>query len=335
MYMDGASSKEGCGAGLLLISPTGRAGLCLKGVLYRKSYLQQRLKCVTPEKGSYVLRELHEGVCGNHVGPRVLAKKGMLSRYYWPTIFWDSAELVARCKSCQLHAPIHHAPTQEMIPLHSPWPFFQWGIDLLGPFPRAPRGYDHLVVAIDYFTKWVENVNRTILHGLKTRIESARTGWLDELPTILWVYRTTPRTATQKTPFVLTYGTEAVIPAEIGVPSSRVQYFAVQNNEEEMRLNLDLLECRREEACIRMAKYKRQVARYYNARVRHLSFKLGDLVLRRNSVSRAGGTGKLNPNWKGPYVVKEADRAGYCKLAHLNGDEVPRTWHNSNLRLFR
>ena len=71
----------------------------------------------------------------------------------------------------------------------------------------------------------VENVNKTILHGLKTRIESAQTGWIDELPTILWAYRTTPRTATQETPFALTYGAEAVIPAEIGVPSGRVQNF--------------------------------------------------------------------------------------------------------------
>ncbi|XP_027158086.1 uncharacterized protein LOC113759712 [Coffea eugenioides] len=260
------------------------------GVLYKKSYLRPWLRCVTPGEGEYILRELHEGICGNYVGPRVLAKKGMLSGYYWPTIFLDSAELVARCKSCQLHAPIHHAPTQEMAPLQSPWPFFQWGIDLMGPFPRAPGGYEHVVVAVDYFTKWVEaellttissrsvqkflwrnivcrfgiprvlvsdngrqfadnslqgwctelgirqhftsvghpqangqveNVNRTILHGLKTRMESARAGWLDELPTILWAYRTTPRTATQETPFVLTYGAEAVIPAEIGCDPCR------------------------------------------------------------------------------------------------------------------
>ncbi|XP_027166658.1 uncharacterized protein LOC113766692 [Coffea eugenioides] len=373
------------------------------GVLYRKSYLQPWLRCVTPEEGSYVLRELHEGICGNHVGPRVLAKKGMLAGYYWPTIFRDSAELVARCRSCQLHAPIHHTPTQEMIPLSSPWPFFQWGIDLLGPFPRALGGCEHLVIAIDYFTKWieaeplntissrsiqkflwksivcrfgipralvsdngrqfadqslrewctelgiqqhftslghpqangqVENVNRTILHGLRTRLESARTNWLEELPTILWAYRTTPRTATQETPFVLTYGAEAVIPAEVGVPSGRVQHFVAQDNEEEIQLNLDLIEHRREEAAIRMAKYKGQVARYYNVRVRHLSFKPGNLVLRKNSVSRAVGTGKLDPNWEGPYVVKEAHRAGYCKLARLDGSEVPRTWHNSKSNAF-
>nr|XP_027086382.1 uncharacterized protein LOC113708109 [Coffea arabica] len=339
------------------------------GVLYKKSYLRPWLRCITPEEGDYILRELHEGICGNHVGPRVLAKKGMLSGYYWPTIFLDSAEL----------------------------------IDLLGPFPRAPGGYEHVVVAVDYFTKWVEaeplatissrsvqnflwrnivcrfgilrvlvsdngrqfadsslqgwcaelgirqhftsvghpqangqveNVNRTILHGLKMRMESARTGWLDELPTILWAYRTTPRTATQEIPFALTYGAEAVIPAEIGVPSDRVQNFIALDNEDELRLNLDLLEGRREEAAIRMAKYKGQIARHYNVRVRPLSFKPGDLVLRKNSVSRLQGTGKLGPNWEGPYVVKEANRAGYCKLTHLSGEEVPRTWHNSNLRIF-
>ncbi|XP_071920768.1 uncharacterized protein [Coffea arabica] len=374
------------------------------GVLYKKSYLRPWLRCITPEEGNYILRELHEGICGNHVGPRILAKKGMLSGYYWPTIFLDSADLVARCKSCQLHAPIHHVPTQEMIPLQSPWPFFQWGVDLLGPFPRAPGGYEHVVVAVDYFTKWVEaeplttissrsvqkflwknivcrfgiphvlvsdngrqfadtalqdwcselgirqhftsvghpqangqveNVNRTILHGLKTRIEFARTGWMDELPTILWAYRTTPRTATQETPFALTYGAEAVIPAEIGIPSGRVQNFIARDNEDELRLNLDLLEGRREEAAIRMAKYKGQIARHYNARVRPLSFKPGDLVLRKNSVSRVLGASKLDPNWEGPYVVKEADRAGHCKLAHLSGEVLPRTWHNSNLRIFR
>ena len=242
-----------------------------------------------------------------------------------------------------------------MVPLQSPWPFFEWGIDLVGPFSRAPVGYEHLVVAIDYFTKWVEaeplntissrsiqkflwrnivyqfsiprvlvldngrqfadsslqswcsefgirqhftsigqpqingqieNVNRTILHGLKTRIESARTGWIDDLPTFFWACRTTSRTATQETPFVLTYRAEAVISAKIGMLSGRVQNFIAQDNEDELRFNLDLLKQRREEAAIRMAKYKGQVARHYNARVRHLSFISGDLVLRKNAVSR-------------------------------------------------
>ncbi|XP_071917139.1 uncharacterized protein [Coffea arabica] len=125
----------------------------------------------------------------------------------------------------------------------------------------------------------VKNVNRTILQRLKTRIGSIRIGWMDELPSIFWTYQTTPRTATQETLFVLTYGAEAVIPANIGLPSGRVQNFIAQGNEGKMRFNLDLLEQKREEAFIRIAKYKGQVARHYNARARHLSFKSGDLVL--------------------------------------------------------
>ncbi|XP_071926285.1 uncharacterized protein [Coffea arabica] len=312
------------------------------GVLYKKSYLRPWLRCITPEEGNYILRELHGGICGNHVGPRVLAKKGMLSGYYWPTIFLDSADLVARCKSCQLHAPIHHVPTQEMIPLQSPWPFFQWGIDLLGPFPRAPGGYEHIVMAVDYFTKWVEaeplttissrSVQKFLWRNIVCRFgiphvlvsdngrqfaDSALQGWCSELG-IRQHFTSVghPQANGQvenETPFALTYGAEAVIPAEIGVPSCRVQNFIARDNEEELRLNLDMLEARREEAAIRMAKYKGQIARHYNARVRPLSFQPGDLVLRKNSVSRLQGTGKLDSNWEGPYVVKEADRAGYCR----------------------
>nr|XP_027122043.1 uncharacterized protein LOC113738985 [Coffea arabica] len=358
--------------------------------LYRRSYLSPWLKCVTLEEGDYVLREVHEGICAAHVGSRVLAKKCFLLGYYWPSVFRDAADLVRKCRACQVHASLRHQPVQEMVSIHSPWPFAQWGIDLLGPFPRAPGRYEHLVMAIDYFTKWVEaeplvsisgkaiqkffwksivcrfgiphvlisdngrqfaenpfrswcaelginqhftsvghpqangqveNVNRIVLQGLKTRLESAQSSWLDELPSVLWAYRTTPRTATQETPFSLTYGVEAVVPAEVGLPSPRTQNFVATSNEEELRCNLDMLEVRREEAAVRMAKYKRQLARYHNAKVRTIKYLPGDLVLRKNSISRAQNSNKLDPNWEGPYKVLEVSRAGYCKLASMNGSE--------------
>ena len=180
----------------------------------------------------------------------------------------------------------------------------------------------------------VENANRTILQGLKTRLELAQSNWLEELPSVLWTYRTTPRAATHETPFSLTYGAEAVVPAEIGLPSLRTQNFVATANEEELRCNLDRLETKREEAAIRMAKYKSQLARYHNARVRSIQFQPGDLVLRKNSISRACSSNKLDPNWEGPYKILEVSRAGYCRLAKVDGSEVPRTWHFSNLRLF-
>ena len=97
---------------------------------------------------------------------------------------------------------------------------------------------------------------------------------------------------------------------------------------------MDLLEAKREEAAIWMVKYKSQLARYHNAKVRNTQYQPGDLVLRKNSVSRAHRSNKLDPNWVGLYKVLEASRVGYCKLAKLDGIEVPRTWHFSNLRLF-
>nr|XP_027063007.1 uncharacterized protein LOC113689437 [Coffea arabica] len=100
----------------------------------------------------------------------------------------------------------------------------------------------------------VGNANRTILQGLKTRLELAQFNWLEELLNVLWAYRTTPRTATQETLFSLTYGVEAVVPAEIGLPSPRTQNFVASSNEEKLRYSLDMLEAKREEAAIRMAK---------------------------------------------------------------------------------
>ena len=68
----------------------------------------------------------------------------------------------------------------------------------------------------------VEVTNRTLLKIIKTRLEGAKGIWPNELPSVLWAYRTTARTPTGETPFRLTYGADAVIPAEVGLTSYRV-----------------------------------------------------------------------------------------------------------------
>ncbi|XP_071919055.1 uncharacterized protein [Coffea arabica] len=179
-----------------------------------------------------------------------------------------------------------------------------------------------------------ENFNRTLLHGLKTRLHRAGSSWVEKLPSVLWSYRTTPRSATQEIPFSLTYGAEAVIPAEILTPNPRLAAYAAEVNDEERQLDLDLVEERRDLALARIASYKNTLAHYYNARVRHRRFRPGDLVLRKNSVSRAEPQGKLCPKWEGPYRVVESDPKGYCKLSYRGGSLVPRSWHVENLRLY-
>ena len=64
-----------------------------------------------------------------------------------------------------------------------------------------------------------EVTNRTLLKIIKTKLDDAKGAWLEELPNVLWAYRTTARTSTGETPFRLTYGTEAVIPVEVGLIS--------------------------------------------------------------------------------------------------------------------
>ena len=187
----------------------------------------------------------------------------------------------------------------------APWPFAQWGLDIMGPFPTALRQLKFLIIGIDYFTKWVEAepfatiteksirtfvwrniicrygiprvlvsdngkqfdnsalrdfclelgiknhysspahpqangqvevMNWTLLKIIKTRLERAKGIWPDELPSVLWAYRTTAKTPTRETPFRLAYGVDAVIPAEVGLTSYRVENYTEDKNEEAMRL---------------------------------------------------------------------------------------------------
>ena len=165
-------------------------------------------------------------------------------------------------------------------PFSSPWPFAQWGLDIVGPFPKTVGNKKYLLVCTDYVTKWVEveplanirdvdverfiwknivtrfgvpnvlisdnglqfdsktfrkycsdlgvknrystpaylqgngqaeAVNKVIMNGLEKRLDDAKGRWVEELPHVLWTYRT-PRKSTGETPFSMTYGAEAVIP---------------------------------------------------------------------------------------------------------------------------
>ncbi|GJR26614.1 hypothetical protein Tco_1102846 [Tanacetum coccineum] len=134
------------------------------------------------------------------------------------------------------------------------------------------------------------------------------------------------------TPFSLTYGTKAVVPAEIGMPTYRTATVDTVQNDEELRLNLDLLEEKREHAAICEAKSKMKMAKYYNARVRGVAFRPGDFVYRSNDASHTAAGGKLGPKWEGPYEVTEALGDGAYKLRTMDGTDLPRTWNIANLK---
>jgi hypothetical protein len=91
------------------------------------------------------------------MGARTLVHKVIRQGYYWPTMLQDATNLVTRCEKCQLYSNFSHTTATELTPIVNPIPFAQWGIDLLGSFPIAKTGqFQFLIVAVDYFTKWVE-----------------------------------------------------------------------------------------------------------------------------------------------------------------------------------
>ncbi|GKA21100.1 reverse transcriptase domain-containing protein [Tanacetum coccineum] len=125
---------------------------------------------------------------------------------------------------------------------------------------------------------------------------------------------------------------KAVILAEIGMPTYRTAVVDVAHNDEELRLNLDLLEERRERAAIREAKAKLKMTKYYNARVCGVTFRPRDFVYHGNDASHAVDGGKLGPKWEGPYEVTEALGDGAYRLRSMDGMVLPRTWNIANLK---
>ncbi|RDX91253.1 Pro-Pol polyprotein, partial [Mucuna pruriens] len=319
-----------------------------------------------------------------HVGGRALASKIVRAGYYWPTLKKDCMEYVRRCNKCQRFAEAPKAPAEPLHSVSSPWPFNKWGVDILGPFPMTLGQLKLLIVAVDYFTKWieaepivtitvervkhflwkkivcrfgipaevvsdngtqfasrvmadfcrelqirqsftsvehpqsngqVEAANKVILRGLWRCLEETKGRWSEELPQVLWSYHTTPHSTTNETPFRLTFGSDAVIPVEIGEPSPWTTFFEPVDNEEELRANLDMLQEVHEVAHIREYAVKARIAGRYNRKTIPRNFHPQDLVLRRIT------------------IVEEVGRGAY-RLEHLDGRRIPRTWNAAMLQMY-
>ena len=174
-----------------------------------------------------------------------------------------------------------------------------------------------------------------MLKIIKTRLERAKGIWPDELPSVLWAHRITARTPTEETPFRLAYGTDAVIPAKIGLTSYRVDSYSEETNEEELHLQLDLVDEVQIAAKQRLARYQNLMVKHYNSNVRHRDFQVGDLVLRKvMGMARDPSQGKLRPNWEGPYRITSWQRKGTYHLERLDGRKLQHPWNTEHLRKY-
>ncbi|KAL0420612.1 UNVERIFIED_CONTAM: hypothetical protein Slati_3084100 [Sesamum latifolium] len=167
-----------------------------------------------------------------------------------------------------------------------PLSFRTMGIDIVEPFPLAPGQRKFLLVAIDYFTKWVEaeplvritegEIIKFIWRNIICRLGLPREIIADngrqfqgkDYKNCVKDYITTPRGSTGESPFTLVYGTKAIIPAELGIPSHRIMHFSEDRNNELLKESLDLLEELRDKACIRVQRYKNIMINAYNRRIK-------------------------------------------------------------------
>ncbi|GJR17116.1 reverse transcriptase domain-containing protein [Tanacetum coccineum] len=263
------------------------------GVLYRKSYLVLLMRCVGPLHANYVIREVHMGSCEMHDGPRQVVAKAINLGYFWPSMYRDARELIrgmdivgplpegpGRVKYLIVvidyftkwmeAKPLATITGKQVVNFAYDNIFCRFGIPATividngtqftnDPFKKwAEKLMVKLICTSVYHPQWngaVERVNKSLLRGIKTRLEKGGSAWAEEVPNVLWAHRTMKKTNNGKTPFSLTYGIEAVIPAEIGMPTHRTSNMNEKTNDQELRLNLNLLEERREIAAIREARH--------------------------------------------------------------------------------
>ncbi|XP_022159003.1 uncharacterized protein LOC111025448 [Momordica charantia] len=311
----------------------------------------------------------------------------------------DAKQFVKTYNNFQRFANIIHQPPELLTPISAPWPFAQWGIDIISPFPLGEGQTKFVVVAMDYFIKWaeaeglahiteprvtsfiwmnivcrfgipnaivtdngkqfdnakfkdfcmklgishlsssparpkangqVEAINKIRKRGLKLKLDYRNGRSAEELPEVLWSYQTTPRESTSETPFSLAFGSEAMVPAEIGMPTDRIEQYEPLRNEAELLLNLDLLEGKRETAQLRLVECQNRMARHYNTRIQPRSFQVGHLV----SSKIQSHVGTLDPSWEELFEVKGIVRPGTYMLADLERSVLAHPWNAEHLKRY-
>ena len=125
--------------------------------LYRRTANGVLLLCLDRDSADRVMREVYVGVYGPHMKGHMLARKIMRTGYFWLTMETNCCQFVQRCIECQMHGDLIHVHPSELHALTSPWSFSVWGIHIIGKSsPKSSSGHEFILVAINYFTKWVE-----------------------------------------------------------------------------------------------------------------------------------------------------------------------------------
>ncbi|KAA3452374.1 Transposon Ty3-I Gag-Pol polyprotein [Gossypium australe] len=174
------------------------------------------LRCLNQEEAKKLMSEVHDGLCGAHQSAYrmkwVIRRTGITGRQCWKTALNIIRDVKTR------------VPASALNPIIKPWPFRGWGIDLIGQiYPPSSKGHKFVLLATDYFTKWVEAIplrnaeasNKIMIKIIQKKIDQKPRKWHSVLNEALWAYRMAPHGSTKTSPYELVYGHHAVLPWEV------------------------------------------------------------------------------------------------------------------------
>uniref|UniRef100_A0A2N9H986 Integrase catalytic domain-containing protein n=1 Tax=Fagus sylvatica TaxID=28930 RepID=A0A2N9H986_FAGSY len=318
-----------------LMSPEGVADLktfkdyvLIAGVLYRRLPGDQQGSNSAQEIGHKPSFE----ECGEHQGKKRLYQLLLTLGYYWPTMKKDTAHFVKSYHTCQLQTSLIHTHPTSLQNMATPWPFHTWGLDHIGPINPPSDRYIWILVATEYFSKWVKAIPLRKATGaamanfirdhIITRfgiphkiISDNGTPFVNKnvRETRYRAYRSSTKTVTGFTPFSLVYGTDAIAPTELLVPSPRILHGMDLEADadicaEARVADLESLEEARELAQVRSLRYHPKLASAYRKMLQTRIFAKGQMVLRTVDHVRRGlpSPSKFAPNWGGSYLIREA-----------------------------
>ncbi|XP_051145570.1 uncharacterized protein LOC127261311 [Andrographis paniculata] len=309
----------------------------IEGVLYKRTFEGVLLRCLGPEESIKVMEEVHGGICGAH-------------------------------RECQRHGPLNHLPAVELQKMIKPWPFKAWALDVIGKnHPASSKQHSFILVATDYFTKWVEavplrnamqkEVNEFVLSHIMYRLmdwlkrqmklSSASSGngggKSKEMAYLaasdIMAHRNSRKTSTGFSPYQLTLGQDVVLPAEFVVSSPRVISTTVNNDEayvQGMQRQLEEVDTDRLNTLDRMAKQNEIRAKYYGKRVSPKSFTEGDLVWKTilPTYKKIYQLGKWSPSWEGPFISHREIGNGAFIILNQEGKLIHENINAKYLKMY-
>ncbi|XP_055806917.1 uncharacterized protein LOC129875663 [Solanum dulcamara] len=311
-------------------------------ILYRRTPDLGLLRCVDSQEASKLIEEIHGGTCGPHMNCFTLAKKIVRAGYFWMTMETDCIRFVRK----------------------------SWGMDVIGPIePAASNGHRFILVAIDYFTKWVEasshksvtkkvvtdfvrnnivcrfgiphsiitdngaNLNSGLMHEICDKFKIIHRNSTPYRPQMNGAVEA----ANKNIKRLLVYGTEAVLPMEVEIPSLRIIQEAelsdakwIQSRYEQLML----IDEKRMNAVCHGQLYQHRMAKAFNKKVRLRQFRPGQLVLKRIFPHQEEAKGKFAPNWHGPYVVHRVLTGGAVILAEMDGKIWPKAINSDAIKKY-